>query len=311
MYLALLCLFVTVISAQPIDLDEITLHTYYSFVAYCDWNEIDYLLPNYDTITAYSDNDNALNFGLVLIERRTNHIIVALRGTIEEAVPNLVEDAYVLPRVQAWSAAQHVPSDVYVHPGFWYSWNLLKPEIIKGIEAAKTKYNATQITFTGHSLGGAIATIAAMDYYVSTRTVSRVITFGCPRVGNYYFAHYFEKVFGTNSLRFVNHFDFIPHLPLEDMGYYHTSVEHWFQNGTQSFRTCNFLGEDPACSDQLPFFQWNLNDHSLYPSLFSLTTDLKTCNGTAMGVHQALGKLEGYRRPDRLRKYLKDERRPL
>jgi len=300
-----------VISAQPISLDEITMHTYYSFVTYCEWSEIDYLLPNYDTIGSYSDNDESLNFGIVLISRQSNSIIVALRGTIEQAVSNLIEDIYILPRVAAWQGHPGVPSEVYIHPGFWKTWNLLKPGIIQGIAAAKAKYNTTEVTFTGHSLGGAIATVAAMDYWATTGHVAKVITFGCPRVGNYYFAHFYEKIFGKNSMRFVNHNDFIPHLPLEDMGYYHTSAEHWFQNGTQSFRSCTILGEDPTCSDQLSYWQWNLKDHTLYPALFSLTDDLKSCNGTVMGKIASLAKLEGYRRPDRLRKYHKDEPRPL
>jgi len=279
-------------------------------VSYCDWDEINYLLPTDDTIGTYADNEKTENFGLILISKETNNLIVVLRGTVETAVTNLIEDGYILPRTQAWKSNPQVPSNVYVHPGFWDAWNLLKPGIMQGIAQAKAQYNATHITFTGHSLGGAMATIAAMDYWATTGHASRVITFGSPRVGNYYFARFFEGIFGVNSMRFVNHYDFIPHLPLEDMGYYHTSVEHWFQNGTQTFKMCSFLGEDATCSDQLSFWQWTLADHSLYPSLFGLTSTLKSCNGTVMKSH-ALNSLESYRRPDRLRKYQKGEQRPL
>jgi len=301
---------VTFANTQPITLDEVILHTYYSFVAYCDWDQINYLLPNYDTVGAYTSNDKTQNFGIVIVSHSNNQIIVALRGTVETSTTNLIEDADILPRVQAWKKYPQVNSKVFVHPGFWSSWNLLKTGIFQGIDQARAQYNATKVTFTGHSLGGAMATIAAMDYWATTGNPSRVITFGSPRVGNYYFAHFFEQVFGLNSYRFVNHDDFIPHLPFEDMGYYHTSVEYWFQNGTQSYKMCNYLGEDPTCSDQEYFWQWTLQDHQLYPNLFGLTSTLKQCNGTTMNS-VALGKVEHYRKPDRLKKYHKGEERPL
>jgi hypothetical protein len=306
----LLLIFITFTSSSPIHIDDISIHTYYSFVAYCDWSQINYLLPNYDAVCSYSANDKTDNFGFVLISHINNQIIVTLRGTVVTSTTNLIEDADILPRVQAWKNYRHVPDNVWVHPGFWSSWNLLKKGIFEGIAQTRKQFNSTKITFTGHSLGGAMATIAAMDYWVTTGHVPRVITFGSPRVGNYYFAHYFEQIFGMNSYRFVNHNDFIPHLPLEDMGYYHTSVENWFQNGTKSFRSCNFLGEDPACSDQESFWVWDLGDHSLYPSLFGLTPDLKACNGSSMNP-QAIAKLEEYRKPDRLKGYTSPETHPI
>jgi len=267
------------------------------------------LLPNYDQIGAYSDSEESLNFGLVLASKNDRSLVVVFRGTIETAVSNLVEDAYILPREQAWKGFREVPNNVYVHPGFWSAWKALKPGIMSGIKEGLVKYNATSVTFTGHSLGGALATVAALDYWVETGHTGRVITFGCPRVGNYYFARFFENIFQTNSYRFVNHYDFIPHLPLEDMGYYHTSVEHWFQNGTSYFVSCNYLGEDPTCSDKLSYWQWTLDDHTAYPGLFALTNALKTCNGTSMDT--AIRPLESYRRPDRLKKYKLGEQRPL
>jgi predicted lipase len=276
-------------------------------MSYCNWDDINSLLPSYDQIGAYSDDSE--NFGMVLASKNDGQLVVVFRGTIESAVSNLVEDAYIYPRTQAWKGFRKVPQDVYVHPGFWEAWGVLKPGIMMGIKMGMIQYNATKITFTGHSLGGALATIAAMDYWVETGTVSKVITYGCPRVGNYYFAHFYESVFQTNSFRFVNHYDFIPHLPFEDMGYYHTSVEYWFQNGTSNFVSCSYLGEDPTCSDKLSYWQWTLDDHTTYPGLFALTNALKTCNGTLMD--QAIRPLEAHRRPDRLKQYELGAERPL
>jgi len=309
LFLLTLCSIPPYQGVDGITINDITVNMYYSFVSYCTWAEINQLLPDYDTIGAYSDSDASQNFGMILVSRDDRSLNVVFRGTVESAASNLVEDGDILPRQQAWVGFSKVPSNVYVHPGFWAAWKVLKPGIMDGIKQGLKQYNATSITFTGHSLGGALATIAAMDYWVETGYTGRVITFGCPRVGNYYFARYFEKIFKSSSFRFVNHYDFIPHLPLEDMGYYHTSVEHWFQNGTSKYVICDYLGEDPSCSDKLSYWQWTLDDHSAYPGLFALTNELKNCNGTSMD--KAIRSLENYRRPDRLKKYKLGEARPL
>ena len=52
---------------------------------------------------------------------------------------------------------------------------------------------------TGHSLGGALATLAAYDFATAAQACGKTLnlacyTFGCPRVGNHAFAHDFEEV---------------------------------------------------------------------------------------------------------------------
>lgn len=66
---------------------------------------------------------------------------------------------------------------------------------------------------TGHSLGGALATLAAMDLSVNTLWSSPVVyTFAAPRVGDPKFAKTYNYVVPTH-FRFQNEFDVVPHLP--------------------------------------------------------------------------------------------------
>jgi hypothetical protein len=70
----------------------------------------------------------------------------------------------------------------------------LKPELLK----LKSKYSTYQYIFTGHSLGGAMSTIFALDSvmekYVKVSSNSPVlINYASPRVGNYVFASYVMK----------------------------------------------------------------------------------------------------------------------
>jgi len=297
---------------EGIQPDEITVNLFYSFLSYCDWTEIDNLLPSFVKVSSFADDDVTENFALILVSEEKKQIIVSIRGTVESAASNLAEDADILPRVAAWLGNPKVPSNVLIHPGFFRAWKVIRTGIFNGIASARNQYNFNDIIFTGHSLGGALATIAALDYWVATGMVTKVVTFGSPRVGNYYFARFFEKIFTVNSFRFVNHNDFIPHMPFEDMGYYHTSVEHWFQNGTSIYRACDFLGEDMSCSDKLPYWQWDINDHMVYPDLFCLNSFLKICNGTNMDkFSQSLMSLENHRQADRTISYGIGEQRPL
>lgn len=69
--------------------------------------------------------------------------------------------------------------------------------------------------FTGHSLGGALATIAAADFqavYQHEDLQICCMTYGAPKVGNANFAHIFNKLV-PNAFRIVNDTDIIARMP--------------------------------------------------------------------------------------------------
>ncbi|RDW83622.1 lipase family protein [Aspergillus mulundensis] len=49
----------------------------------------------------------------------------------------------------------------YVHAGFWASWKSVEGDVLWTIRQAVTQYPDYQLVFTGHSLGGAVATMGA------------------------------------------------------------------------------------------------------------------------------------------------------
>lgn len=101
-------------------------------------------------------------------------------------------------------------SNVDVHSGFLGELNKIWPEIIKTIEQ---DVGSLPLYVTGHSLGGAMATLAGMRH-----TFEKVTTFGEPRVGIH-----IDRAFKSNShTRYVNGDDPVTKLPPELLfGYDH------------------------------------------------------------------------------------------
>lgn len=114
-----------------------------------------------------------------------------------------------------------------VHTGFLTSWQNTKSTIVPYVEAALKRHPGFKLVLVGHSLGGAVATIAALEFQARGHQ-PYVTTFGEPRVGNRALNSYIDKVFELDTtdvqqLRFrrVTHVDDpVPLLPLEQWGYH-------------------------------------------------------------------------------------------
>jgi len=175
---------------------------------------------------------------------------------------------------------------VQVHAGFVAAWQSVKSQVMQAIMFSQQKCNCKDITFTGHSLGGAMAVLAAMDFYRSYNIVPNITTFGCPRIGNTAFSNYFNATIGSYSARIVNMNDIVPHVPLESQGFHHVKTEYWFKNGTLSYITCNGSGEDPNCADDNVFL-WSITDHMTYQQIPISAGYPHNCGGPSTGSRQA------------------------
>ncbi|EIE21255.1 alpha/beta-hydrolase [Coccomyxa subellipsoidea C-169] len=138
----------------------------------------------------------------LLMAWNDSRIVIAFRGTA--SMSNALSD------VQAWRAV-HPPKRgrwgmrPLVHVGFLKSWTRggldirvtsRIREIIQGPDFDPTK---AAICVTGHSLGGALAQLAAHDIALACQDSGKDIRVGCytygsPRVGNHAFAREFDKV---------------------------------------------------------------------------------------------------------------------
>ncbi|CDF37386.1 Lipase domain protein, putative [Chondrus crispus] len=83
-----------------------------------------------------------------------------------------------------------------VHRGFAIAYRSVAGEVMEKVRALRGE-KRRPVFLTGHSLGGALATICSMDVWVKLELSRREIfvsTFGSPRVGNADFADIYDKV---------------------------------------------------------------------------------------------------------------------
>ena len=128
-------------------------------------------------------------------------VVVAFRGT-EQDPRDLVTDARFVK--VAWQRGG------MVHGGFATAIEHVWPGLIKWLSA-----HPGPALFTGHSLGGALACLAA-----SRATPARLVTFGAPRVGDAAFAATLARVAVE---RYVNCCDAVCRVPPAAFGFVHSS----------------------------------------------------------------------------------------
>jgi predicted lipase len=73
-----------------------------------------------------------------------------------------------------------------VHQGFNDAYAEMSSQVISGMNKYLVKYSTASILVTGHSLGAALATLAAIDIKSQVKTQNKLFfySFGSPRVGN-------------------------------------------------------------------------------------------------------------------------------
>jgi hypothetical protein len=90
----------------------------------------------------------------------------------------------------------------------------------------------TPILFTGHSLGGALATFAILDIKKTLKPTGalKFYSFGSPRIGNDVFTDYFMNLLPNVYQRVTHYTDVVVQIPPRQMGFNHAGNEVWYYN---------------------------------------------------------------------------------
>ena len=126
-------------------------------------------------------------------------VIVAFRGTEPDHLGDSFDDAKII--LVPWEHGAGA-----VHVGFRDALERVWTPLVEKLTPLA---GSRKVWFSGHSLGAALATLAA-DRFPGT---AGVCTLGSPRVGDRRFAAAFDHRFGERAARYVNDTDVVTHLP--------------------------------------------------------------------------------------------------
>lgn len=144
------------------------------------------------------------------LARCSSFAIVAFRGTQPNDWQDLFSD--VLLKAVPWDVGR-------VHQGFGKALE----RVWKPLEAALNQLTDRPVWFTGHSLGAALACLAA---FRRGTHAAGVYTFGSPRVGNGVFGGNFDSLFVGRSVRYANDHDVVTHVPSEILAFPYGRYTH-------------------------------------------------------------------------------------
>jgi len=215
---------------------------------------------------------------MILINPSEKQVVFTFRGTNgnQQLISQITHSKAVNYSTDYWNAAN---AQVLT-----YFRNIYKIElqatVIKNLNALGTsEYRDYQFIFTGHSLGGALATLAALDASTSEKipvtsgSSPYLITYGSPRVGNYYFAAAVNNIIPV-MFRITHSNDIVPHVPPcagsmvittckaptpkasenENSYWYgwHLRQEIWYKDVSSGYKICSESNnEDHECSNSL------------------------------------------------------------
>ena len=180
----------------------------------------------------FIETDNTESF----VAKSSTAIIVAFRGTtsISDWLTNL-------------NAFSHKAAYGAVHRGFYFAFHSVKQDLEKFLGDVAT---SQRVILTGHSLGGALATLAAAEWQ-GKYPISAVYTYGQPAVGKSDFRTFMTDHYDSKFLRIVNDDDIVPRVP---PGYKHVGrLFHFGPGGELQNATTESIPGTPGSETMTDF----------------------------------------------------------
>lgn len=194
-------------------------------------------------------------------------IIIAFRGTTYHDVDGKIDFNNIMNDIYAVQRDFSKCSNCKVHTGFFNSIEKVVYQIKNDVS---NLFNSrkSQIIITGHSYGGALASL--MSTYLYNYYYSNVITFGQPRTGNRAYSEYVNSLILGKSFRVTFADDPIVNVPFKDeteSTYYHHGTEVHFSKAEDLFeRREKDIDQNTNNANPL-----NIDDHSGYRFLINST----------------------------------------
>ena len=152
-----------------------------------------------------------VSFGFIL-QAPNNDLVIAIRGTA--GIWEWIHDCDFLPVKCTFLAGAGRTDD-----GFTAIYNSLRlattsVRIVDALPSLPFNQATNSLTICGHSLGGALATLLALDVAANTNFKNpTVYTYASPRTGDSLFVSTYNQAV-PNTYRIANRVDLVPKLPL-------------------------------------------------------------------------------------------------
>lgn len=184
------------------------------------------------TETIYNEEKKSAD---IIVNSEKQYICVVFCGSRE----------YVDWRRNVQCLQHKINGNVAIHKGFCkqlFSNNLFT-NVYSGLWKLMELYPTYKLFITGHSSGGALATL--FGYLISREITERklhIVSFASPRIGNLAFKREFNKRTNLKHWRITNQYDFIPRIPY--FGFHHVGEKIFIKKrncicGCKEF--CNHL----------------------------------------------------------------------
>jgi hypothetical protein len=179
---------------------------------------------NYTVVTTFYGNDLAtdanparaqqiVSFGFVAQDSSGN-AVVSIRGT--EGLLEWLQDArYLLVKCPFLKGAGNTEDGfTAVYQSLRLTTDPKSTRLIEALPNMAFPHPVSSLTICGHSLGGALVTLFALDVAANIRfTHPAVYSYASPRTGDSSFVDTYNQLV-PNTLRFANRLDIVPKVPL-------------------------------------------------------------------------------------------------
>jgi predicted lipase len=180
---------------------------------------------SYEVITTVYANDLAtdmdperghrrVSIGLILQDPMTGDAVIAIRGT--EGIHEWMQDARFLLVPCPFLAGAGRTEDGFtaMYLSLTTGPALASPSVVKALAGLRWRKPVKTLTICGHSLGGALATLLAMEVAINSELADPMVySYASPRTGDGTFAATYNHVV-QRTCRIANRMDLVPKLPM-------------------------------------------------------------------------------------------------
>lgn len=171
----------------------------------------------FDMEAAFLSVDNTQAY----VATNDEHILVIFRGSQDPTTIDGLKDWLLTNAVNLLIQPEGDLSTEFLaagvgarfHQGFVNAITEIWPQLFALVEAKTQEYDRP-VWIAGHSLGGALAKLAAWLFKRKFINVHQIYTYGAPMVGNAEAAKAIDREFPNSLFRYVNNPDPVPLLPM-------------------------------------------------------------------------------------------------